>query len=406
MIKKRVYLDYSATTPTDKKVLKAMLPYFSEQFGNPMTIHSYGIMANKALERSRATLASFLKCLPEEVIFTSGATESNNTAIKGVLRAFHNNHQRKPHIITSVFEHNSILNTCKSLAREGMATISYVPISSEGLVSVQDIADKITDDTVLVSIMHVNNEIGTVQPIEEIGKMISNINKKRQLEKSFEILFHTDATQSVNYFNVDVNKLGVHLLSLSGHKIYAPKGVGVLYRKKGIAISGILDGGGQEDGFRSGTHNVPGIVAIGEAIRLLMDKKTKVKNKEIAKLRDYLVKRVLKEIPNSYLNGSKVKRSPNNANFRFDNAEGESLVMSLDMGGVASATGSACSSKSLKPSHVLLSLGLAEENCHGSLRLSLGKYTTKKEIDYAINVLKKELNRLRHISGDVLNNFK
>lgn len=403
---KKVYLDYSATTPVDKKVLKAMMPFFSEKFGNPLTIHRFGAETSDAVEIAREKVAKFLNCQDKEVIFTSGATESNNLAIKGILRDYYLKENKIPHIITLVIEHNSILDVCKKLEKEKKAEVTYLPVGSNGIVKLKDVKTAIKKNTVLISIMYVNNEIGTIQPISEIGKIIDKENKKRLKKKNREIIFHTDATQAINYLDSDVNKLGVHLLSFSGHKIYAPKGVGVLYRKIGTPIKSLFDGGGHEGGLRAGTHNVPGIVALGEAVRLLQDKNTGFKNKEIKKLRDYLIKRVLREIPMSYLNGSEVLRSPGNANFRFDNVEGESLILSLDMKGVAAGTGSACSSGSLEPSHVLMSLGLKHEQAHGSLRLALGKYTTKKEIDYTINILKKEIIRLRKISGDVLNNFK
>jgi cysteine desulfurase len=403
---KRVYLDYSATTPVDRKILKAMMPFFSEKFGNPLTIHRFGSEAADSVQGARNEVANFLNCQDKEVIFTSGATESNNFVIKGVLRDYYLKNKRIPHIITSVIEHNSILDTCRKLEKEKKIEVTYVPVTSDGIVKVEAVKKAIKKNTILVSIMQINNEIGTIQPIKEIGKIIEVENKKRLKKKKREIIFHSDATQGINYLNIDVNKLSVHLLSFSGHKIYAPKGVGVLYRKIGTSIKPLFDGGGHEGGLRAGTHNVPGIVGLGEAIKMLKNKNTKFKNKEIKRLRDYLIKRVLKEIPNSHLNGSKVERSPGNANFRFDDVEGESLILSLDMEGIAAGTGSACSSGSLEPSHVLMSLGLKHEQAHGSLRLSLGKYTTKKEIDYTINILKKELNRLRKISGDVLKSFK
>jgi cysteine desulfurase len=403
---KKIYLDYSATTPVDRMVLKVMMPFFSEKFGNPLTIHRFGSEAGDAVQSARHQIASFLKSQEKEIIFTSGATESNNFAIKGVLRSYYLKEKKIPHVITSVIEHNSVLDTCRKLEKEKKIEVTYIPVTSEGVVEVEVIQKAIKKNTILVSIMHVNNEIGTIQPISKIGKVIGLENKNRLKKKKCEVIFHCDATQSINYLNIDVEKLGVHLLSFSGHKIYAPKGVGVLYIRVGTLIKPLFDGGGHEEGLRSGTHNVPGIVGIGEAIKLLKDKNAILKNREIKRLKDYLIKRVLKEVPKSYLNGSIIERSPGNANFRFDDVEGESLILSLDIEGIAAATGSACSSGSLEPSHVLLSLGLKHEQAHGSLRLSIGKYTTKKEIDYTIKILKKEIKRLRKISGDVLKKFK
>jgi cysteine desulfurase len=396
---KKIYLDNAATTPTDPEVLKSMLPYFSEKFGNPMSIHSLGQEALEAVDKARRLVADFLNCQPDEVIFTSGATESNNLAIKGFIKKYYFGHKdntskEKPHIITTAFEHHCVLETIKFLEKSGQAEVTYLPVYNDGIVKAEDVKKATKPNTALVSIIYVNNEVGTVQPIEEIGKLIKSANSK--------ILFHTDATQAVNYFDCDVKKLSVDMLSLSGHKIYGPKGIGILYVKNGTPISRIQDGGEQEFGLRAGTHNVPGIVGIGSAINLL---KNKSHNLQTVELRDYLIEKVLKEIPDSYLNGSKEKRSPNNINFRFDNVEGESLVLALDQEGIASSTGSACSSGTLEPSHVLLALGLKPEQAHGSLRLTLGKNTTKEEIDYVIEKIKEVVEKLRKISGDVLKNY-
>ncbi|MFA5777553.1 MAG: cysteine desulfurase family protein [Parcubacteria group bacterium] len=401
---KKIYLDNAATTQVDPEVLKAMLPYFSEKFGNPMSIHGFGQEALEAIDKARKQAADFLNSDPEEIIFTSGATESNNLAIKGVIKKyfyFNKDTKTKPHIVTTVFEHHCVLETIKFLEKSGQAEVTYLPTYEEGIVRLEDVKNALKPNTILVSIMYVNNEIGTVQPIAEIGELIRNHNSQLSDLRS-QILFHTDATQAAGYFNCDVEKLGVDMLSLSGHKIYGPKGIGALYIKKGTPIAKIQDGGEQEFGMRAGTHNVPGIVGLGKAIELL---ETKSHNPQTAKLRDYFIDKVLKEIPNSYLNGSKEKRSPNNINFRFDNVEGESLVMSLDMEGIATSTGSACSSGTLEPSHVLLALGLKPEQAHGSLRLTLGKDTTKEEIDYAFDKLAGIVSKLRKISGSVLKDF-
>ena len=399
---KKIYLDHGATTPVDKKVLAAMLPYFSEKFGNAMSIHSFGSVANEAVEKARKQTADFFGAKPEEIIFTSGATESNNLVVKGVVSAHYKNNKNIPHIITTAFEHHCVLDACKEMERSGMAEVTFVKPDKEGIVSVKDIERAIKPNTMLVSMMYVNNEIGTVQPIAEIGKIISKIDEQRAVNN--KVSFHTDATQAINYFDCDINKLGVDLLSMSAHKIYGPKGIGALYIRKGTAIKRMQDGGGQEAGKRAGTHNVPGIVGLGAAISMINEQRTK-NNKKIIELRNYLISGVLKEIPEAKLNGSKTKRSPNNANFSFRNVEGESLLLMLDIEGIAASTGSACTSGSLEPSHVLLSLGMKHEDAHGSLRLTLGKGTTKKEIDYTIKKLKEIVEKIRKVSGHVLEEY-
>lgn len=405
----RIYLDYAATTPVDKDVLKKMLPYFSEKFGNAMSVHGFGQEALEAVDDAREKCATFFNCSPSEIIFTSGATESNNLTVKGVLRSWYAIARKageKPHIITSAFEHHCVLDACKISEKEGRAEVTYLKPTKEGLIKVEDVKKAIKSNTILVSVMYVNNEIGTVQSIVEIGEMLKKINEIRAEEKLQKILFHTDATQAINYFNCNVDELGVDLLSMSAHKIYGPKGVGLLYIRRGTAIKRIQDGGDQEFKMRAGTHNVTGIVGLGAAIENIKTPATQKKIKEITTLRDYLIKKVLKEIPNAYLNGSAEKRSPNNANFRFDDVEGEGLILSLDLDGIAASTGSACSSGALEPSHVLLSLGLRHEQAHGSLRITLGKHTTKTEIDILIAKLKDIVKRLRKISGNVLADFR
>jgi cysteine desulfurase len=406
---KKIYLDYAATTPVDSKVLETMLPYFSQNFGNAMSVHGFGQEALEAVDEARAKAALFFRCSASEIIFTSGATESNNLTVKGSLRSFYSVARRadeKPHIITTKFEHHCVLDACKFAEKDGLAEITFIAPNKEGLISVKDIKAAIKPNTILVSVMYVNNEIGTVEPIEEIGKLLKKINAERKEEKLPRIIFHTDATQAINYFNCNVDELGVDLLSMSAHKIYGPKGIGLLYVRKGTPIKRIQDGGDQEYKLRAGTHNVPAIVGLGEALNMIKTPATEKKNKEIIELRDYLIKKVLKEVPKSYLNGSVEKRSPNNANFRFDDVEGEGLILSLDLDGIAGSTGSACSSGALDPSHVLLSLGLKHEQAHGSLRLTLGKYTTKKELDIVIEKIKEVVKRLRKISGNVLADFQ
>ena len=417
---KKIYLDHGATTPVDKKVLQVMLPYFSEKFGNAMSLHSFGQVANGAIEKARKQTADFFGCESSEIVFTSGATESNNLVIKGILKAHYSSLKapsasslrhsvpsgKKPHIITSSFEHHCVLDACKSAEYEGLAEVTFIKPRKDGLIEVQDIEKAIKPNTILISIMYVNNEIGTVQPIAEIGKLIKRVNETNRLKaKSYKLVFHTDATQAINYFDCNVDKLGVDLLSMSAHKIYGPKGVGALYVKKNTPIQRMQDGGDQEGKKRAGTHNVPGIVGLGAAILLLKNKEASNKNKAILNLRNYLIERVLKEVPDTRLNGSKKFRSPNNANFSFLNVEGESLLLMLDSENIAASTGSACSSGSLEPSHVLLSLGLKPEEAHGSLRITLGKKNTKKEIDIFVIKLKKIVSQLRKISGNVLGDY-
>jgi cysteine desulfurase len=400
---KKIYLDYAATTPVDMEVLKTMLPYFSDEFGNASSIHYFGRNAADAVTAARENLAHFFKCTEEEIIFTSGATESNNLAIKGVLRAYEKDKKNKgkiAHIITTVFEHSCVLKACQELEKEGRAEVTYLPVYSEGIIKPADLEKAIKENTLLVTVMYVNNEIGSVQPIAQIGKLLAKINAKRE-EK---IIFHTDATQAVAYFDTNVKRLSVDLLSMSAHKIYGPKGVGVLYVKKGTRITQIQDGGAQEFALRAGTLNSTGIIGLGKAIEVLAKNKPK-ETKKIKELRDYLIKKVLKEIPSVRLNGSRSKRSPNNANFSFSDVEGESLLLYLDAEGMAVSTGSACSSGSLSPSHVLLALGLKPEQAHGSLRISLGKYTTKKELIIFISKLKKVLEKLRKVSGEILKEY-
>ncbi len=396
---KKIYLDHGATTPVDKKVLKAMLPFFNESYGNAASHHAFGKEACKAVEAARNEAAIFFHANPEEIVFTSGATESNNLTVKGIIKRAKID-GAKPHIITTAFEHHCVLDACGAMQKEGLAEVTFLNPEIDGVVSVEKIRAAIQPNTVLISVMYVNNEIGTVQPIAEIGAMI----KKENASRENKIYFHTDATQAVNYFNCDVDDLGVDLLSMSAHKIYGPKGVGLLFIRKGAPVARIQDGGGQEGGQRAGTLNVPGIVGLGKALELV-GKNGKKDAKKIAKLRDKLIDRALTEIPDAFLNGSREKRSPNNANISFRNVEGESLLMLLEMAGIACSTGSACSSDSLAPSHVLLAIGRKAEEAHGSIRMTLGKDNTKEEIDYTIEKLKESAEKIRKISGQVLDDF-
>lgn len=397
---KRIYLDNAATTPVDPDVLAEMMPYFSEKFGNSSSFHSFGQEANEAVELARSRAAKHFNCTPEEIVFTSGATESNNLAIKGLTRKFLEKNKDtgvKPHIITLSFEHHCVLDNCKAVEDEGLGEVTFVLPEVDGVIDPKKVMEAIRPNTVLISIMYVNNEIGTVQPIAELGKLIKEANKTREQK----IVFHTDATQAIDYFDCDVDRLGVDLLSMSAHKIYGPKGVGMLYIRKGTPITKIQAGGGHERKMRAGTLNVTGIVGLGKALEMIDLKK----GKKIGELRDYFVNRVLTEIPDTVLNGSKENRSPNNANISFHNVEGESLLMLLDMEGIACSTGSACSSDSLAPSHVLLSIGKKHEEAHGSIRITLGKYNTKEEMDYTVEKMKEAAAKLRKVSGGVLEDF-
>ncbi len=387
---KKVYLDYAATTPIAKEVMEEMLLYLKDNFGNPSSIHSFGQKSQEAIDKAKEQVAGFLNCSESEVIFTGSATEANNMALFGIAK-------HGTHIITTKIEHSAILEPCKQLEKQGVE-ITYLPVDKDGLVKVFALENAIKENTILVSIMYANNEVGTIQPIVEIGKLIQKTNSSSKFQvPSSKILFHTDAVQAINYLDCDVEKLGVDLLTLSGHKIYGPKGVGALYIKKGVKINPIIFGGGQEQGLRPGTQNVAGIVGLGKAIEQVPSSKFQVSR--ITELRDKLIEGILKNVSDSKLNGSRENRLPNNVNFSFNGVEGESIVIALDQEGIATATGSACSSRSLEPSHVLLAMGLSAEEAHSSLRLTLGRYTTEEEIDKVLEVLPAIINRLRKISG-------
>jgi len=384
MKKPKAYFDHSATTPLDPEVFKEMKPYFYETFGNASSIHAFGQEAMAAVDESREIVADFLGSKTNEIFFTSGATESDNLVILGLAKA-------GEHIITSKIEHPAILEPCREMEKRDIE-VTYIDVSSKGLVSVEEIKKAIKENTRLVSIMYVNNEIGTIQPIAEIGELIKELNKSRKNK----IYFHTDAVQAANYCKMKVDELGVDLLSLSGHKIYGPKGIGVLYKRAGVPLNPIQFGGHQEKGLRPGTLNVPGIVGLGKAIELIL--KEEDSNQKIKKLRDKLVSEILKIIPNSQVNGDLKKRVPGNAHFSFYGVEGESLLLLLDQEGIAVSTGSACSSGSLEPSHVLMSLGMEPLLAHGSLRVTLGKFNTEADIDYLIKALPGIVASLRKMS--------
>ena len=385
--KKRIYLDYAATTPVAKEVLEAMLPYFTERFGNPSSVHKKGQEAKRALLEARKKVAQLLNCQPREIIFTSGGTESDNLALRGVINAAKK--EGRDHLIVSKIEHPAVLKTAQSLEKEGFK-VDYLSVNKEGIVNLKELEKLITEKTALVSIMYANNEIGTIEPISEISKLIK--------QKNPETLFHTDAIQAFNYLDCQVKELGVDLLSLSGQKIYGPKGVGLLYQKQGIRLIPQQSGGEQENGLRAGTENLPGIIGLVKAMELVDGSRT-TESKRLSVLRDQLIEGIRTQIKGTHLNGSREKRLPNNLNFCFSSIEGEALVMSLDIQGVMGSTASACSSAKLEPSHVLLALGLKPELAQGSLRLTLGKSTTSNDIDYVLEIIPAIVERLRSISS-------
>jgi cysteine desulfurase len=402
-----IYFDHSATTPVDKKVLKAMKPYWREFFGNPSSIHVFGQKAVLGVDRARAQAAEFLGAQSEEIIFTSGATEANNLALRGVIKALRGEITR-PHIITSKIEHDAIIEPCRDLENEGVE-VTYLLPDKKGMISVEEVKNAIKENTVLVSIMYVNSEVGIREPIREIGKLIEKVNDSRMSEwqnvgaaqkspKPQPIYFHTDATQAVNFFDCNTDKLHVDLLSLSGHKIYGPKGVGLLYIRKGVAIMPIQLGGHHERNIRSGTLNVPGIVGLGEALSSITPAAQEKNNKKIAALRDKLVAGVMEKISNVTLNTDRENSTPAHAHFTFHGAEGESILISLDFEGIAVSTGSACASQSLTGSHVLAAMGISEEDTNYALRVTLGKNSKAAEVDKFLAVLPSIIEKLRKMS--------
>jgi len=395
-MKDRIYLDNAATTPVDPEVFEAMKPYSIEQFGNASSLHQFGQDAQLGVVLARQSAADFLGCEPKEIIFNSGATEGNNTIIKGfgLSKKLARQVGGQAHIITTSIEHECVLESVKFLVSEGFAEATFLPVDREGIVSVQDLEKVIKSNTVLVSVMYANNEVGTIQPIAEIGNLLKRINQGR----SNKIYFHTDAVQAINYLPCKVDDLGVDFLTLSGHKFYGPKGVGALYVRPGSFFIKYFHGGEQEFRMRAGTHNTPGIVGLGAAIEMT-GKQQKI-NDKISHLRDRLIDGVLKNIQGSALNGSREHRLPNNANFRFEKAEGEAILIALDLEGIAVSTGSACASKSLEPSHVLMAMGFEFLEAHSAVRFSLGRFTEEKDIDKALDVLPGIVERLRGITGN------
>jgi cysteine desulfurase len=379
-----IYLDHAATTPVDPRVLEAMLPYFTEQFGNPSSIYAAGRQARAAIDQARARIARILHCQPREIVFTSGGTESDNLAIKGVAW-WHRLNGRGNHIITTAFEHHAVLHSVQYLERFGFEA-TYVRPGPDGLVRVEDIEAAIRPDTILISVMYANNEIGTIQPIAEIGK----------LAHRYGILFHTDAVQAAGTLPLDVERLHVDLLSLSAHKFYAPKGVGLLYVRQGTKLLWQQHGGSQESNRRAGTENVPGIVGMATALELAYAEREE-RNAHLLALRDRLIDGILQRIPDARLNGDREQRLPNNVNVSFEGVDGETVLLNLDMHGIAASSGSACTTGSTEPSHVLLAIGLTPEQARSSIRLTLGKDNTEQEIDRTLDVLEETVTRLRRL---------
>ena len=381
---RKVYMDYAAGMPLDPRVFKAMKPYFTENYGNPSSAHSFGANAKNALMKSRERVACLVGAeKPEEVIFTSGGTESNNLAIKGVA---YRNKEKGNHIITTTIEHMSVINICKHLQKQGFE-ISYLPVGKEGMVDPERVKDEIHDKTVMISVLYANGEIGTIQSIEEIGR----------IAHESQVYFHVDAVAAAGKIPINVDGEHIDLLSVSSNDMYGPKGVGALYIRKGTRIQPVIQGGGQERGVRSGTENIPGIVGMGRAAEIAKEEMA-AEGKRLSQLRDKLIMGVLETIERSYLNGHPTERLPNNANLRFSYIEGESLILGLDMLGIQVSSGSACTSKTLEPSHVLLAIGLAHEEAHGSLVFTMGKQNSEEDVDYVLETLPGVVKRLRAIS--------
>ena len=381
---KSIYMDHAATTAVDPRVVAAMLPYFTEKYGNASSVHSFGREAQQSMENARKTVADILGAGPEEVIFTSCGTESDNLAIRGVAFA---QQKRGNHIITSPVEHHAVGHTCQQLQQRFGFEVTYVPVDKHGSVDPDAIGRAITDRTVLITIMYANNEVGTIQPIAEIGR----------LARARGIAFHTDAVQAGGTLDLDVNALHVDLVSLSAHKFYGPKGVGILYQRRGTPLLPMQTGGGHERGRRAGTENIPYIIGLATALQLAHQNRES-NNARITTLRDRLIAGVLSSIPDAYLTGHPTERLPNSASFAFRGIEGEAILLSLDLMGVAASSGSACTSGATEPSHVLTSMGLPIEMCHGSLRLTLGNENTQQDVDYVLSVLPDIVRKLRAMS--------
>ena len=382
-MEKNVYLDHAATTYVKKEVLDEMMPYFTQSFGNPSSIYKLGQENKRAVDLAKERIASAIGATPNEIYFTAGGCEADNWVLKGIAFA---NMNKGNHIITTAIEHPAIINSCKFLEKHGFE-VTFIGVDENGQVRLDELENAIKDNTILISVMFANNEIGTVQPIKKIS----------EIAKKHNVYFHTDAVQAVGSLRIDVKDLGVDMLSMSGHKFYGPKGIGALYIKKGTKIDNLIHGGGQEQGKRAGTENVPAIVGMGKAIELAYDNFDETTNR-IIELREKLINGVLNNIPHVRLNGHRTERLPGNTNFSFSFIEGESLLLMLNMKGVSGSSGSACSSGSLDPSHVLLAIGLDHGTAHGSLRLTLGAETTEEDINYVLEILPGIVERLREMS--------
>jgi cysteine desulfurase len=380
---RRIYLDHAATTPTHPEVVKAMLPYFTDAFGNPSSIYSYGQEARGAVEEARTKVAELIGARSEEIIFTSGGTEADNFALEGVAYA---NERKGNHIITTSIEHHAVMEVCKFLERRGFK-ITYLPVDEYGLVDPDDVKRAVTNKTILISVMHANNQVGTIEPVEEIGK----------IAREAEVYFHTDAVQTVGHIPVNVDKLKVDLLSIAAHKFYGPKGVGALYVRKGTRLVSLVHGGEQEKRRRAGTENVPAIVGFGKAMELAEQEMGK-EAERLTYFRDKLIEGLVEKIDHIRLNGHPTRRLPNNVNVSVDFVEGESMLLNLDLEGICASTGSACSSASLEPSHVLLALRLSPEQAHGSLRFTLGRENTEADVEGVLAVLPGIVAKLRAMS--------
>lgn len=392
---REVYLDHAATTPMNPQVLEAMEPYWTTVFGNPSTLYRPGRLAKDALDGARAKIAELLHARPEEIIFTGSGTESDNMAIFGACRMFQNKGAK--HLITVATEHHAILHSFEALERDGWE-VTYLPVDEDGIVAVSQVREAIRADTLLISVMHVNNEIGVIQPIEEIGVLVKEIRRGRSEAKNqLPLYFHTDAAQAAGCLDLNVDRLGVDLLSLNGGKIYGPKGVGCLYMRRGVSLKPIIYGGGQEKNLRSGTENIPGIIGLAKAFEIACADREK-ENARLIELRDYFIHRLVNEIPKTVLNGHATKRAPNNVNVSVLDIEGEAVILYLDAKGVYITTGSACTSTTLDPSHVILALGKPYEYAHSSLRFTFGRKTTKEDLDYVMEVFPGIVEKLRQIS--------
>lgn len=383
----RVYLDHNATTSVAPEVLEAMLPYFAGEYGNAASIHTLGQRARAAVETAREQVAALIGARPQEIVFTSGGTEADNHAIFGIANVWQSSHPKgKPNVITSAIEHEAVLNACQALEAQGVA-VTYLAVDQAGRVSPEAVRQALRPETALISIMHANNELGTVQPLEEIGG----------IAKEADVYLHTDAVQSAGKIPIDVNALGMDLMSISGHKFYAPKGIGALYIRGGTRVRQLLYGGHHQRGFRPGTENVPGIVGLGKAAEL-SKRKLAEDAARISALRDRLERGLQQRVPHSRVNGADAPRTPNTTNITFSGIEGEALVIALDLKGLACSTGAACSSGAVEPSHVLTAIGLPPEEARASLRFSLGRHTTDDEIDYAMQAVPAAVNQLRELS--------